>query len=218
MPADLNVRIKADMIFQEMSKATGISEEILRNEYKKYGKTPGRSAAGLEQGAALPAPATRGRRWVAERELLTVLVCRPSRSEAAMKVLPPDRVQTDAFRRLYEAIAGNPTGQDGDIESIVLRMEEPELASLAVDLFERGERLSQVRDAADTGPGPLEQMLVDAITLIKDLEDEDKLAGHRRAASENTSDSEALRAFAEARAKRQGFLPPAARRQELPDL
>jgi DNA primase len=213
-----DLRLQRDLILGHMSRVLGIPEETLRAEFSRLKRTPGRSAAGMEQGAALPDPATRGRRWVAERELLTVLVCRPSRSEAVMKVVPPGRVQTAAFRRLYEAIAANPTGQDGDIESIVLRIEEQELASLAVDLFERGERLSQVRDPADTGPGPLERMLVDAITLIEDIEDEGKLAGHRRAASENTSDPEALRAFAEARAKRQGFLPPAARRQELPDL
>jgi len=212
-----DLRLQRDLILGHMSRTLGIPEETLRAEFSRLRRPVGRSAAGTEQGAALPEPATRGRRWAAERELLTVLVCRPSRAEAAMKVLPPDRIQTAAFRRLYEAIAGNAVRQDGDIESIVLRMEEPELASLAVDLFERGERLSEARDPADTGPGPLEQMLVDAVTRIADMEEEEKLAAHRRAASENTSDAEAFRAFAEARAKRQGFLPPAARRQELPD-
>ena len=207
-----DLRLQRDLILGHMSRVLGIPEETLRAEFARLKRTPGRSAAGTE----VPDPARLGRRWVAERELLTVLVCRPSRIEAVMKVLPPDRIQDAAFRRLYEAIAANPMRQDGDIESIVLRMEEQEMASLAVDLFERGERLSQVRDPADTGPGPLEQMLVDAITRITDIEDEDKLAGHRRAASENTSDSEALRAFAEARVKRQGFVPPAGRRQELP--
>jgi hypothetical protein len=188
----------------------------LRSEFSRLRRPVGRSAAAAEEGAALPEAATRGRRWIAERELLTVLVCRPSRVEAVMKVLPPDRIETAAFRRLYEAIAANPMRQDGDIESIVLAMEEPDLASLAVDLFERGERRSQVRDPADTGPGPLEQMLVDAVTRITDMQEDEELAARRRAASENTNDADALRAFAEARAKRQGFLPPAARRQELP--
>jgi len=213
-----DLRLQRDLILGHMSRVLNIPEETLRAEFSRLKRSPGRSAAGLEQGPALPDPATRGRRWVAERELLTALVCRPSRVDAVMKVLPPDRIATAEYRRLYEAIAANPARQDGDIESIVLRMEEPELASMAVDLFERGEQLSHARHEADTGPGPLAQMMTHAVEAINDMEDDEKLAARRRAASENTGDAEALRAFAEARAKRQGFLPPSARRQELPDL
>jgi DNA primase len=213
-----DLRLQRDLILGHMSRVLGIPEETLRAEFSRLKRAPGRSAAGTEVGAALPDPARLGRRWVAERELLTALVCRPSRVDAVIKVLPPDRIEDAAFRRLYEAIAANPMRQDGDIESIVLRMEEPELAGMAVDLFERGERMANVRDPADTGPGPLAQMLTHAVEAIKDMEDDEQLAAHRRAASENTSDAEALRAFAEARTKRQGFMPPAARRQELPDL
>ncbi|MCX5653499.1 MAG: DNA primase [Planctomycetota bacterium] len=204
-----DLRLQRDLILGHMSRVLGIPEETLRAEFSRIRRPVGRSAAGTEKGAGLPDAATL-RRWVAERDILTVLVCRPSRTEAVMKVLPPDRIADAAFRRLYEAIAGNPVRQDGDIESIVLRLEEPDLASLAVDLFERGERPSQVRDPADTGPGPLVLMLVDAITRITDIEEEEKLAPHRRAAKENSgSSTDALSAYQDERRKRpRGFTGP----------
>jgi hypothetical protein len=128
--------------------------------------------------------------------------------------MPPDRVQDAGLRRLYESLASNPMRQDGDVESIVLRIEEPELASLAVELYERGEAMAACRDPGDTGPGPLGRMLHEALDALKVMEEEAELAARRRAASENKAESAAaLRAYTEARVQRQGFIPPSARRR-----
>jgi len=62
-------------------------------------------------------------------------------------------VKTPDLRRLYEAILDNPSRKDGDIESIVMRLEEQDLASLAVELFESGEAVEASRHDSDTGPG-----------------------------------------------------------------
>ena len=128
--------------------------------------------------------------------------------------LPPERIRTEAFRRLYEAIRQNPAARDMDIASVVRGMDDADLSSLAVELYERGQALAACRDPADTGPGPLERLLEEAREALGAMEEDATLASHREAARRGDDDAgEALRAFAEARARRQGFLPPSARRR-----
>jgi len=212
--AQKDLRLQRDLLLGHMSKQLGISEETLRSEFARMRRTSGRSAAGTEEGAALPDPATRGRRWAAERELMTALVCRPSKLDEVIGALPPDRIEDTDLRRLYEAILDNPSRRDADVESIVLRLEDPALAGLAVQLYERGEAVGACREADDTGEGPLGRMLKESVAAIRAMEEEAELAARSRAAKENkTDDTEALRAFAQARVQRQGFLPPAVRRR-----
>jgi DNA primase len=194
-----DLRLQRDLVLQHMSKVLGISEETLRAEFRRLRRTPGRSAAGTEVGANLPEPAVRGRRWAAERELVTALVCQPSRLDAAAETVPPDKVETPEFRRLYEAILATPARRDGDIESIVLRLEDAALASLAVELFERGEAVAACRDPADTGPGPVARMFDDALAVLRNMEEDSELAVRSRAARENAADDvQALREFEKA--------------------
>ena len=215
--AQEDLRLQRDLILGHMSKVLGISEETLRAEFRRLRRTAGRSAAGTEVGANLPDQATRGRRWAVERELLTALVCRPSRLDTAAEAFPPDRIETPEFRGLYEALLANPSRRDGDIESIVMRLEDPKVSSLAVELFERGEAVASCRDPADTGPGPIVRLLDDALAVLKKMDEEEELATRRRAASENTTDDgAALREFAKDRVKQQGFVPPAVRRRRGP--
>ena len=185
MPAQMDLRIKASMIFQQMSEVTGLPHEVLLAEYKRYHRTAGRSAAGTEAGG-LPDAAARGPRWAAERELMTVLVCRPSRLEKAIAAMPPDRIEDADFRRLYEALLANAARRDGDIESIVLGLEDAGLSSLAVQLFERGEALSACRNEADTGEGPLGRMFDESLGALQRLEEESRLAARSQAAKGNT--------------------------------
>jgi len=205
--AQEGLRLQRDLVLGHMSKVLGISEETLRSEFRRLRRTPGRSAAGTEVVGNL-----RGRRWIKERELLIALVCRPSWLDEAVAAIPPDRVETPEFRRLYEAILATPSRRDGDIESLVLRMEDAALASLAVELFEEGENLLARRDPADTGPGPLRSKLEEAILGVNELREEKELAARSQDTKENWTD-DAARAFAEARLKQQGFVPPAMRRR-----
>ncbi|MEA3368377.1 MAG: hypothetical protein U9R68_09725, partial [Planctomycetota bacterium] len=157
--------------------------------------------------------------WAAERELLTALVCRPSALEEVADDLPPDRLRTEAFRRLYEAIRDSASARDLDIASVVRGMDDADVSSLAVELYERGQALASCRDTADTGPGPLERLLEEALVALKEMEDDAVLASRREAARRVEGDSgRALQAFAEARARRQGFLPPSARRGRADDV
>ena len=212
--AQQDLRLQRDLILSHMSRTIGIPEATLRSEFSRLRRSSRRSAAGTEVGSNLPASATRGRRWPTERELLTALVCRPSRLDEVAGTLPPDRIETSEFRRLYEALLENPSGRDGDIESIVRGVQDPDVAALAVELFERGEAIASCRDEADTGPGPLARALDDALEMLQGMETEADLAARSRAARENeTDDTGALRKFAEARVQRQGFLPPSARRR-----
>ena len=212
--AQQNLRLQRDLILGHMSRTLGIPEATLRSAFSRLRRSSRRSAAGAEVGSNLPETATRGRRWVKERELLTALVCRPSWLDDARQAVPPDRIEADAFRRLYEALLENPSRRDGDIESIVRGFDDTALASLAVDLFEAGEAAEACRQEADTGPGPLRLKLEEALRALKEMEDEAELAARSRAAREKeTDDARALRDFAEARARRQGFLPPSARRR-----
>jgi len=120
--------------------------------------------------------------------------------------------------RLYEALLVNTARRDGDIESIVLGLEDTGLSSLAVQLFERGEALGACRDASDTGEGPLGRMFDESLGALRGLVEESELAARSQAAKEDkTVNSESLRAFKEARVQRQeGFLPPAAKRRPAP--
>jgi hypothetical protein len=175
-------------------------------------RSPGRTAAGTE--TPVPEAVDRGSRRVAERELMTALVWMPSKLEQVMPVLPPDRMTDPMLRRLYEALLASPSRRDADIESIVLPMEDVELAAAAVELFERGDALSACREAGDTGAGPLARLMEEALAALRRMEEEAELETRSRAARENkTDDTQALRAYTEARVQRQGFLPPAARRK-----
>ena len=87
-----------------------------------------------------------------------------------MPVLPPDRIEDPVFRRLYEAMLENPGRRDEDIESIVLRMEDAELSSLAVQLYERGEAMNACRETGDTEQGPLARMLDEAVVALKRMD------------------------------------------------
>jgi DNA primase len=212
--AQQDLRLQRDLILGHMSRTLGIPEATLRAEFRRLRRSDRRSAAGTETGRNLPGAAAHGRRWAAERELLTALVCRPSAVEDVTDDLPPERMQTEVFRRLYEAVRQNPSARDLDIASVVRGMDDADLSSLAVELYERGQALASCRDPADTGPGPLERLLEEARTALEEMEDDAVLASHREAARRGEDASGgALRAFAEARARRQGFLPPSARRR-----
>ncbi|HUU92751.1 MAG TPA: DNA primase [Phycisphaerae bacterium] len=212
--AQQDLRLQRDLILGHMSRTLGIPEATLRSEFSRLRRSSRRSAVGTEVGSNLPDPATRGRRWVKERELLTALVCRPSWLDDVVEAVPPDRIEAREFRQLYEALLGSASRRDGDIESIVRGFEDTSVASLAVDLFEAGGAVEACRSEADTGLGPLRAKLDEALEALKEMEAEADLAARRRAARENdTEDGRALRDFAEARVKRQGFLPPSARRR-----
>jgi len=216
--AQQDLRLQRDLILGHMSRTLGIPEATLRAEFRRLRRSAGRSAAGTETGRNLPGAAAHGRRWAAERELLTALVCRPSALEEVADDLPADRIRTDAFRRLYEAIRENGSARDLDIASVIRGMDEADVSSLAVALYERGQALASCRDPADTGPGPLERLLEEALVALKEMEDDAVLASRREAARRGEGDSgRALQAFAEARARRQGFLPPSARRGHADD-
>jgi hypothetical protein len=137
---------------------------------------------------------------------------------AARRIIAlPDRVEDAAFRGLYEALLANAARRDSDIESIVLRLEDVELSALAVELFERGEAHSGCREPGDTSEGPLGRTLADALAALRAMDEEAELEARGRAAREDkTDDARALQAFNKARAGRQGFLPPAARRRGSP--
>ena len=211
--AQEDLRLQRDLVLGHMSRTLGISEETLRSEVARMRRASRRSAAGTET-----EPNPRGRRSVKERELLIALVCRPSWLEEALAALPPDRVETPEFRRLYEALLGNAARRDGDIESLVLGMEDAALASLVVELFEEGEAVLARRNPADTGAGPLRDKLDEAIRGIKEMEEETELATRGQLAREAAADdTEALRASAEGRARQRGFLSPTMKRRDLKD-
>jgi len=212
--AQQDLRLQRDLILGHMSRTLGIPEATLRAEFRRLRRPAGRSAAGTEVGRNLPDAAHRGRQWVAERELLTALVCRPSAIEDVLDRVPPERIETPAFRRLYEAIRSSPSAGDADVAGLVRGMEDPDDASLAVELFERGQALAACRDPADTGPGPIERVLDEALRALKEIEDEALLGAQRQAAREGGADQDkALKEFAKARARKQGFLPPTARKR-----
>ncbi|MGB2937116.1 MAG: hypothetical protein WBD05_02790, partial [Phycisphaerae bacterium] len=150
--------------------------------------------------------------------LLTALVYRPSRAPETAEALGPERTEDGPFRRLYEVLLARRAGRDKDPQSILLGLEDAELAGLAVNLYERAEAIEAGRKETDTGPGPVGRMLEDALRALRELDEERDLAARSRAARETkTDDTEALRVFAEARKRRQqGFLPPAANRRDVP--
>ncbi|HUU31856.1 MAG TPA: DNA primase [Phycisphaerae bacterium] len=209
--------LQRDLMLRHMSSALKISEETLRAELARRRRPMGRSAAGTGEEVPSAGPAARGRRWAAERELLTALVCRPSRLDEAVAAVPADRVEDETFRRLYETLLANPSRRDGDIESVVRPLDDPALASLAVELFHRGEAVAACREEDDTGPGPLGRMLDEALRALRELEEEEELAARGQLAREAAADdTEALRASAEGRARQRGFLSPTMKRRDLP--
>jgi DNA primase len=213
--AQEGLRLQRDLILGHMSRTLGISEDTLRSEMARLRRPAGRTGAGTENPAS--GAAARGPRWAAERELMTALVCMPSRLDSVVAVLPPDRVEDPLLRRLYEVLLASPSRRDADIESIVLAMEDAEVAGLAVELFERGDAITACRDAGDTGAGPLGQMLDDSLAALRRMEEDAELQARGRAARDDkTGDTQALQAYVEARVQRQGFLPPAARRRGSP--
>jgi DNA primase len=213
--AQEDLRLQRDLILGHMSRTLGIAEDTLRAELARLRRSAGRTAAGTE--TAGPAASGGGARYAAERALLMALVCMPSRLDEVLAAMPPDRVEDAMLRRLYEALLANPSRRDADIESIVLPMEDVELSALAVQLFEQGEAFGACREAHDTGEGPLVRQLSDVLAALQRMEAERDLETRSRAARENkTGDTQALRAFAEARVQRQGFLPPTARRRGSP--
>jgi hypothetical protein len=215
--AQEDLRLQRDLVLGHMSRVLGISEETLRSEIARMRRATRRSAAGTSD-RGLPDAAARGPRWAAERELMTVLVCRPSRFEKAVETLPPDRIEDADFRRLYEALLANAARRDGDIGSIVLGLEDAGLSSLAVQLFERGEAFGACREVGDTGAGPLGRLLDDALADLRRMEEQGEIQTRSRAARENKSDdTQALRAFVEARMQRpKGFVDPLTRRKSSP--
>jgi len=145
-------------------------------------------------------------------------VCLPSALETVEHEVPPERIEDGQFRRLYETIRASPSARDMDVAALVRNIEDPALASLAVELFERGRAVAACRDAADTGPGPLARLLEEAVRALKEMEAEAHLAAQREAVRRGEGDpARALEAFAKARARHQGFLPPAARRRRAED-
>ena len=201
--------VRRDLLLAHISHTLGLSEQALRAELGRMRRGATRSAVGADPKVDLPAVAARGRRWAAERELLTALVCRPSRMD-------------EALRRLYEALLANTARRDGDIESIVLALDDQGLASLAVELFERGEAIQGSRDEADTGPGPLGHMMDQALAALHEMDKEEDLAAKSRAAGAETSEGNEenkkalLRELAEERLKRPGFMLPTVRRRPSP--
>ncbi len=209
--------VRRDLLLGHISHTLGLSEEALRTELRRVRRQAGRSAAGADPQVDLPTPAAKGRRWTKERELVTALVCRPSRIKEALAAVPPERVEDEGFRELYQAIAANKSCRDGDIESVVLALEDERIASLAVELFEGGEGIQTRRNEADTGPGPLGHMLDEALADLKEMQKEEELAARGQAARQSAGDdTQALRDFAEARKQRQGFLPPGLRQRPAP--
>ncbi len=206
--------VKRDLLLTQISAALGITEAALRAELARVRRRAGRSAAGREVGRDLPAPAVRGRRWAAERDLMTALVHRPSGAEEAARTVGPEQVMDEPLRRLYEAILASKGRRDGDVQSIVRGMDDPDVSALAVELWERGEAIDGCRSETDVGPGPLVRVLEEAVAAIRGIEQDEALESRSRDVREGrASDVEALRAFAEARRQHQGFLPPSARRR-----
>ena len=204
--------VRRDLLMARVGQVLGISPEALWGELARLRRRPAPAdAAGTEP----QPPAGRGRRWPAERELLTALVCRPSCADEAAARVPPDQVEDAAFRRLYEAILARPARRDRDVQAAVRDIEDADLAGLVVQLYERGEAIDASRREADTGPGPLARLLDEALRVMEELRKEDELAARSRTAREDQrDDSDTLRAFAEVRKARQGFLPPAVTRPE----
>ena len=208
--------VRRDLLMDGISRAIGITSEALWAELRRIRRRRGRSA--VKAGSDLSAPAARGRRWAVERDLLTALVYRPSRAPETAEALGPERIEDGPFRCLYEVLLARRAGRDKDPQSILLGLEDVELAGLAVNLYERAEAIEAGRKETDTGPGPVGRMLEDALRALRELDEERNLAARSRAARETkTDDTEALRVFAEARKRRQqGFLPPAANRRDVP--
>ncbi|MGB3194261.1 MAG: hypothetical protein WBC39_03100, partial [Phycisphaerae bacterium] len=202
--------VRRDLLLGRVSQALGIRSESLWAELKRMrrrARRPDEAQAPAETPAA-----GHGKRWIAERELLTALVCQPTRADDVAGRLPPEKIQDADFRRLYEAMLARPDRRDRDIQGVLRGIEDAELASLAVQLYDRGEAIEACRKETDTGGGPLARLLDETLRTLEELAAEEELAARGRVATEAGDDAQAFRDFAEARKKQQGFLPPAAKR------
>jgi DNA primase len=204
--------VRRDLLLGRISKALGVEEASLRRELARHRRQAGRTAAGLEVGPNLPAGA-RGRRWVAERDLMTALVHWPTRAAAARQALGGAALEDPALGRLLEAIGEAQHPRDSDIENLVRGLDDPDLSALAIELCERGEAIQAGRRETDTGPGPLGRMLEEAVQAILELEKEKDLAARSEAVRQTGDDLAVRRAYAEARKAAEGYLPPAAKRR-----
>ena len=209
--ASVESSVRRDLVLAHISGVLGISEQALRRELARLRRRAQRDETGDEGAGATPA--SRGRRWAAERELMTALVCLPSRAVETANTVPPASVEDKRFRRLYETLVASPVRRDWDVENVTRRMEDGGLASLAVELYDRGEAVEACRDETDTGAGPVARTLEGAVAALKAMEDDAELAARSRAARETTDDTRALQEFLEARKQNQGFMPPAAHRR-----
>jgi len=202
--------VRRDLLLGRIGQALGIRSESLWAELKRMrrrARRPDEAAAPAETPAA-----GHGKRWTAERELLTALVCRPTRADDVAGRLPPEKIQDADFRRLYEAMLARPDRRDRDIQGVLRGIEDADLASLAVRLYDRGEAIEACRKETDTGGGPLARLLDETLRTLEELAAEEDLAARGRVATSSGDDAQAFRDFAAARKKQQGFLPPAARR------
>jgi DNA primase len=202
--------VRRDLLLGRIGQALGIRSESLWAELRKTRRRARRADDAAP--AETPPAAARGRRWIAERELLTALVCRPTQADEVAGRLPPEKIEDAAFRRLYEATLARSNRRDRDIQGVLRGIEDAELASLAVDLYDRGEAIEACRKETDTGGGPLARLLDETLGALEELAAEEELAARGRVATEGGGDAQAFRDFAEARKKRKGFLPPAAKR------
>ncbi len=204
--------VQRDLLLGRIGRALGLSEEALRRDLARLRRQAGRSAAGTEVGRNRPEPAVRGRGWVAERDLLTALVYRPSAARTVVERVVPSAVRTEAFRRLYEAVLAQEAPRDGDVQRLVRGIDDAALASLAVELYDRAEALEEARPETDVGPGPVARMRDEAVAALERIEAESALAAHREAARGGSDEDAALQAFIEARRQHGStFVPPVLR-------
>ncbi len=198
--------VRGEMLLGRIGQTLGVSQDALRRELARVRRRAKRSAAGMEVGAALPEKAAEGRRWAAERDILTALVHWPSRTAEVAEALPGG-VRSEPLRPLYEALASLPKPRDCDIQALARQLEDPETSGLAVELHEQGEAFIKRQEMA--GTDPLGDLLEQRLAEIRRMEAEVSLAAQGEAAREmGDADVRALRDFDRARKGRRGFLPP----------
>jgi hypothetical protein len=208
--------VRRDLLLERISRAVGISQEALRAELARARRRTGRGPDEVETdaGAEDQAPARRGRRWAAERDLMTGLVFRPSLAESAAGSLTPDTMHDADFGRLFETIRSASKPRDKDIRAVLLEIEDQALADLAVSLFDRAESIEASRREGDTGPGPVVRMMNDAVEALEEMQAEDALAADGQAILRGGDVTEdVLRRYADGRQQRKGFLPPAVKKK-----
>jgi hypothetical protein len=88
-----------------------------------------------------------------------------------------------------------PDRRDRDIQGVLRGIEDAELASLAVRLYDRGEAIEACRKETDTGGGPLARLLDETLRTLEELAAEEELAARGRVATEAGGDAQAFRDF-----------------------